>query len=66
MVIRAHDLASQFMDKEIIVDGLILEDFILLQEALRDTKLPVGDLQKYAHLTDLLHKVNTIVQALEE
>jgi hypothetical protein len=54
------------MDKEIIVDGLILEDFILLQETLRDTKLPVGNLQKYAHLTDLLHKVNTIVQALEE
>lgn len=65
-MIRAHDLALQFMDKEIIVDGLILEDFILLQETLRETKLTVGDLQKYAHLTDLLHKVNTIVQALEE
>ena len=54
------------MDKEIIVDGLILEDFILLQEVLKDVKLPVGNVQKYVHLTDLSHKVNTIVQAFED
>lgn len=54
------------MDKEIIVDGLILEDFILLQEVLKDVRLPVGDVQKYMHLTDLCHKVNAIVQAFDE
>jgi hypothetical protein len=54
------------MHKEIIVDGLILEDFILIQETLRNTELPIGDLQKYTHLTEILHKVNAIVQAFEE
>lgn len=54
------------MNNEIVVDGLILEDFILLQEILKETKVPLGDLQKYAHLTNLLYKVNTIVQAFED
>lgn len=62
----AHDLALQFMHKEIIVDGLILEDFILIQETLKNTELPIGDLQKYTRLTEILHKVNAIVQAFEE
>lgn len=65
-MILVPELVLQFMDKEIVVDGLILEDFILLQDVLRNVKLPVGDLQKYAHLTDLLSKVNTIVQAFED
>ena len=54
------------MDKEIVVDGLILEDFIVLQEILKNTKLPIGDIEKYVHLTDLLHKVNTIVEAFND
>lgn len=54
------------MDKEIIVDGLILEDFILLQEVLKNTEVPLGDVQKYAHLTSLLYKINTIVQAFDD
>ncbi len=65
-MILVPELVLQFMDKEIVVDGLILEDFILLQDVLKNVKLPVGDLQKYAHLTDLLSKVNTIVQAFED
>lgn len=54
------------INKEIIVESLNLEDFILLQEILSDTKLPIGDTQKYMDLTTMLDKVNAIVQAFED
>lgn len=54
------------MNNEIVVDGLILEDFVLLQEILKNAKLPIGDIGKYVHLTDLLHKVNAIVEAFDD
>ncbi len=51
-------------NNELIIDDLTPEDFVLLREALKEVRIPVGDIQKYTHLSELLAKLDSIVSSI--
>ena len=52
------------MHNELIIEDLTAEDIVLLRDSLREHKIPVGDVHKYIHLTDLLAKLDSIVLSI--
>lgn len=54
------------MDNELIIENLTPEDIVLLREALKEIRVPIGNTLKYIHLTNLLEKLDSIVESIYE
>jgi hypothetical protein len=52
------------MSDELIIEDLTVEDIVLLRDSLKELQVPVGNTQKFLHLSTLLVKLDSIVSSI--
>lgn len=58
---KQQELVSQFIQDDVIIDSLCLDDFIFLRDIINKTKVSMSEKQDYIKLFELREKLDNII-----